>query len=339
MTGGKQFMSTPEISIIIPVFNAEKYIVRCLESIENQSYRDYEVIIVNDGSTDSSLSIISEFARNKEYIKIVNQKNRKAAAARNTGIENAIGQYIAFIDSDDYVHADYLRVLYENAVKYDAEVSTCGFYKSSSEIFCDVDTTKNMPYVRSNIEVMYECCDINKTAIVTPWSKIYKKELFSNILYPEGRTYEDLAVTHRVLYRAKRIVTTELKLYCYFNTEESVVHGKYTYLNFYSENKAQDERLSFFAQLGIPDLDKKNMIAVERNRITNYCRGMLYLKCEKECKELKDKFNCTFKALCKKYKISLCDYALFWGFQKFTGIYVHLLYRLYLFYDEKIKRK
>lgn len=332
-------MCMPGISIIIPVFNAEKYIIRCLKSIENQSFKNYEVIIVNDGSTDASLSIISDYAINKDPIKIFNQKNRKAAAARNTGLQNAKGQYIAFIDADDYVHCDYLRILYENAVKYDAEVSTCGFYKSSLDIFHEVDITRNTPYTRTNIEVMYECCDINKTAIVSPCSKIYRKELFDNLFYPEGRTYEDLAVTHQVLYRAKKIVTTELELYCYFNTEESVVHGKYTYLNFYSENKAQDERLSFYEGLGIPDLDKKNMIAVERNRITNYCRGILYLKCEKDCKELKEKFNCTFMELCSKYKIGFFDFALFWGFKKFSIIYVHVLYRLYRFYDEKIKGK
>lgn len=332
-------MNIPKISIIIPVFNAEKFIVRCLASIESQTFRDYEIIIVNDGSTDNSLAIIDEYAKNRDYIKVVNQKNKKAAAARNTGLRFASGEYLAFIDADDYVHPDYLRILYKNAIEYNADVSTCGFYRSSNDEFRLIDLVNNKPYIRTNIEVMYECCDINKTAIVSPCSKIYKRELFEGISYPEGRTYEDLAVTHQVLYRANKIVTTKLTLYCYYDTEESVVHGKYSYLNFYSENKAQDERLSFYEKLGIPDLNRKNMIAVERNRITNYCRGTLYLNSKSQCKELKEKFDDTFRELRNRYKISVFDLVLFWGFKYFSKIYVHLLYRLYRFYDENLKRK
>ena len=327
------------ISIIIPVYNAEMFIRRCLDSILSQTYKNYEVLVVNDGSTDSTEEIVQQYISKYHFIKLINQKNKRAAAARNNGIRHAKGEYIAFIDADDFIHKSYLEILYDNLVTYGAEVSTCKFYCSSKDEFKTLDLKQNNPYLRTNIEVMYECCDINKTAITSPWCKIYKKSLFDGIEYPEGRTYEDLATTHKVLYRAKKIVTTDLELYCYYNTEESVVHGRYTYLNFYSENVAQDERLAFFEKLGIDSLNKKNIIAVERNRITNFCRASLYLPDKrKECLELKRKFDMTLVNLSKKYKLKVFDKLLFYGFKYFSFFYVYILYKLYLIYNQ-IKRK
>lgn len=327
------------VSIIIPVYNAEKYLSRCLESILEQTYKDYEVVIVDDGSTDSTAKIIEEYIRKYNFIRKISQKNSRAAAARNNGIRNAHGEYIAFIDADDYIHKEYINILYNNLRKYDADVSTCNFYCSSESNMRYIDISRNNPVVRSNIEVMYECCDINKTAITSPCCKLYKKILFEGIEYPEGRTYEDLATTHKILYKADKVVTTKLPLYCYFNTKESVVHGKYNYLNFWSENLAQDERLLFFVNIGVDDLNKKNMIAVERNRITNYCRGILYLKeHKKECLTLKEKYDQTLHQLEAKYALKWTDYMLFKGFEYFPNIYVYVLYRLYCIYN-KIKRK
>lgn len=332
-------MDGDKISIIIPVYNAEQYVARCLDSVMEQTFKNYNVIIVDDGSTDRSLEIIKKYEKQYSNLTVICQKNAKAAAARNTGLKNATGEYIAFVDADDYVHKDYLRILYENMIAFDAEVSTCGYYKSSKDIFKEIDLSKNAPYWRTNIDVMYECCDINKTAIVSPWCKLYKKELFQGIGYPEGRTYEDLATTHKIMYKAKGIVTTDLTLYCYFNTPQSVVHGKYSYLNFYSENVAQDERLTFFENIGIDSLTKKNMIAVERNRITNYCRGILYLPEDKEkCIELKNKFDDTFQVLKRKYKLKLIDYLIFQGFSICPTIYAYCLYYAYNILN-KIKRK
>ena len=120
------------ISVIIPVYNAEQYIKRCLNSVLNQTFNDYEIIMVNDGSTDGSLEILKKYESQNSKLKVITQKNLKAAAARNSGLKYASGEYIAFIDADDYVHNDYLRILYENMVNFKADVSTCGFYKSSN---------------------------------------------------------------------------------------------------------------------------------------------------------------------------------------------------------------
>ena len=123
------------ISVIIPVYNAEQYIKRCLNSVLNQTFNDYEIIMVNDGSTDGSLEILKKYESQNSKLKVITQKNLKAAAARNSGLKYASGEYIAFIDADDYVHNDYLRILYENMVHFKADVSTCGFYKSSNATF------------------------------------------------------------------------------------------------------------------------------------------------------------------------------------------------------------
>lgn len=328
-----------KISIIIPVFNAESYIERCLNSIIAQTYHDYDIIIVDDGSTDNSLNILRKYEAKYKNIRVICQKNLRAAAARNTGLKVADGEYIAFIDADDYIHKDYLKILHDNMIFLGADISTCGYYESSDSVFCNIDTSNNNPYKRTNIEVMYECCDINKTAITSPCCKLYKRNLFNDIWYPEGRTYEDLATTHKLIYKAKFIATTDLKLYCYYKTPQSVVHGKYSFLNFNSENTAQDERLVFFENIGIDKLTRKNMIAVERNRITNYCRGTLYLpEHKKECIELKKKYDETLFLLKNKYKLNLINYLIFEGFKVCPQIYVHFLYYIYCIYS-KLKRR
>lgn len=329
-------MMTPTISVIIPVYNAEDYIQRCLYSVLSQTYKDFEIVIINDGSTDNTQNIIKLLSDKHKNITIYTQENKKAAAARNLGIQHASGDYITFIDADDFVSAEYLNILYSNAINYNADVSTCKFYRSSESVFTEPSIEYNDPYVRNNIEVLFECCDINKTAVVSPCCKLYKKELFENIKYPEGRTYEDLAVTHKVLYKAKTIVSTDLPLYCYFNTKESVVHGKYTLLNFLSENQAQDERLVFFAEIGNQELDKKNRIAVERNRITNYCRARKYLpNSHNICFELKQKYDETFSKLTKEYKIGIFNYLSLLGFKYFPNLYYYMLYPIYCLYNSK----
>lgn len=321
------------ISVVIPAYNCEKYIGRCLDSILNQIFPVYEIIIINDGSTDNTLNIIKEYRKKNDCIKLYSQQNLKAAAARNKGISLSEGNYIAFIDSDDFIHESYFDVLVNNLVECDAQVSTCGFYESSDDSFDNTKIQSNIYYVRNNIEILYECCDINKTAIVSPCCKLYLKELFEGIKYPEGRTYEDLATTHRVLYKAEKIVSTPSRLYCYYKTPESVVHGKYNKLNFDSENIAQDERLIFYSRIKDKKLVLKNMVAVQRNRITNYCRGVLYLNDKEAVRKLYKKFLKTNKDLENKEGIRIIDKIIFNGFIHFPWVYSHCFYYIYVMYN------
>ena len=117
----------PKFSIIIPVYNVEKYIKKCLDSVFSQSYKDYEVIVVNDGSTDKSMDIAKEY-----NVKIINQKNAGLSITRNNGLQIANGEYISFIDSDDWVDLDFLEKLYNTAKKYDADIAACGIKRLRS---------------------------------------------------------------------------------------------------------------------------------------------------------------------------------------------------------------
>ena len=129
----------PKVSIVIPVYNAEKYILRCMESIENQTFKDFEVIAVDDGSSDSSLKILEKFSEKTTFLKLLRQKNMGAAKARNTGIKNAAGDFICFVDSDDWLEPEYLEILVKNQEETGCDISMIGINKveneESTEIF------------------------------------------------------------------------------------------------------------------------------------------------------------------------------------------------------------
>ncbi len=135
-------MNKPLISIIVPVFNSEKYISRCINSILEQTYGNFELIIINDGSKDKSLKICEEYQKKDRRIKVFNQENKGQAFARNVGLDNAKGEYISFIDSDDYVHSRFLEYLYNALISSDSDISMC-YHKKH---FLD-----QMFYVKKNI--------------------------------------------------------------------------------------------------------------------------------------------------------------------------------------------
>lgn len=323
------------ISIVVPIYNAEKYIFNCVESIERQSYKNYELILVNDGSCDRSKQICDELAIKNNKIIVINKKNGGAADARNVGIDRAKGAFLCFVDADDYIHENYLEVLYANIIKYGCDISMCQFqisHKLKPELIEEQEEVRLL----TNIEAMYECCSINKTVFMTPWCKLFKKELFREIRFPVGRTFEDLATLHKVMYKAEKIVFSNLKMYSYYMSPNSVMRKKYSLLNFNSENQAQDERIEFYRAIGIDDLYQKLLISVQRNRVANYCKASRYLKtCREERKKLLEKY----KAAEKEVDFSKCnmqDKVLFLSFKisKFFCAFV-----LFPMYERKENRK
>ena len=124
----KSIKSNPEISIVVPVFNVEKFLKKCIESIISQSFSNFEVLLVNDGSTDGSLDICLQYTKIDDRVKVINKKNGGLSDARNAGIKYATGKYICFIDSDDFIEKEYLQKLYKNIVKYNSDVSMCEYF-------------------------------------------------------------------------------------------------------------------------------------------------------------------------------------------------------------------
>ena len=216
-------MSTlsPEISIIIPVYNSEKYLNACLDSVLAQTFKDFELILVDDGSPDGCGRICDEYADKDDRVRVCHIENSGSSAARNYGIDRAKGKYLGFIDSDDRIDEDMYEILYNNLIKEDADISMCGLFDEYGDeivkVF-DKPVYKVMDSEESILTVMEA-----KLTSVTPVNKLYKKELFEGIRYPVGEdSGEDASIIVELLLRCKKTVLTTEQKYHYIHREGSI---------------------------------------------------------------------------------------------------------------------
>ncbi|MBR3148449.1 MAG: glycosyltransferase [Alphaproteobacteria bacterium] len=198
----------PKVSVIIPVYNTEKYLSRCLDSIVNQTYKDLEIICINDGSTDDSLKILKEYAKKDKRIKIITQKNQGLSVTRNVGLENITGQYISFIDSDDYVDLDYYECLVNLMEKNNADVVMCGMRIVDNDVVSK-NTTPNM--TTNNFIKKIQNLPNGSTC-----DKLFKADLFKNLTFPVGKYYEDNIVLLKTMFYSDVVVFTNKVSYYYF---------------------------------------------------------------------------------------------------------------------------
>lgn len=210
------------ISIIIPIYNVEVYLDRCLRSVQSQTYTNFEVIMVDDGSTDRSADIAILYAESDARFKYIKQSNSGQGSARNTGLKNALGDYYCFVDSDDYIHPNYLSKLFNAITETNSDISVC----SVERVF---DNGRIIDYTITNQDKASIITDINKyliSASFSVWNKLFKSYLFEDLLFPEGIKYEDFALMPRVYERASKIVTIEDKLYYYYYRQNSTTTGQ-----------------------------------------------------------------------------------------------------------------
>ena len=215
--------SDVKVSVIVPVYNTEKYLQKCLNSLINQTLKDIEIICINDGSTDNSENIIRMFAKEDSRIKLINQENKKQGAARNAGMKIATGEYIGFVDSDDYVDLNYFERLYQTAKNNDSDIA----------LATNVRVGKNKFKKRLNIEHIEKYTELqDKLDVCQQWknecptNKIYRKSYLdaNNILWPEGIYCEDKLFTIKAVYYANSIVTVPKVFYYYFENPNSTVN-------------------------------------------------------------------------------------------------------------------
>lgn len=240
---------TALISIIVPVYGVEAYLGRCMESLLSQTYENIEIILVDDGSPDNCPALCDAYKAQDARVRVIHQENAGLSGARNTGLCEARGEYIAFVDSDDYVAADYIKTLYELLVESESDISQCKFAYVSGE---PLESGKSRSYKvyrgESLMEQLYGP-EQEATYFVVAWNKLYKRELFSEIRYPKGRIHEDEATTYRLFDKAKKLAFTERVLYGYF-TENT---GSIT--SVFSKKRldwllAHEERIAFFLEAG-----------------------------------------------------------------------------------------
>lgn len=209
----KQF----KCSLIVPVYNVERYLEKCLFSLVNQTLDEIEILLVNDGSTDSSLSIAQSFSNKYKNIKIITQENSGLSSARNTGIRNANSEFLAFIDSDDYIDHTMIEKMYNTAVSQNADIVVCDMMY----VFIDHETFSSGGLFKSfNANVEPELIGINNSAC----NKLIKSSLFTDVSFPMGLWYEDLATIPILYIKANKVVKIDEILYYYLQREDSIAH-------------------------------------------------------------------------------------------------------------------
>ena len=213
-------MKNDLVSVIIPVYNVEKYLCECLDSIINQTYRNIQIILVDDGSTDNSANICDEYKMKDERITVIHKLNEGLSSARNKGLENAKGAYIQFVDSDDYIDLDTIEIMHNIICKCNADIVSYSHYiLNNGKIISNC--TKEIEQIEK-IEVMKEIMLDDKVRNYS-WEKLWKKELFKDITYPIGRKFEDLLTTPLILEKAEKIVVYDIPKYYYRQRNDSIM--------------------------------------------------------------------------------------------------------------------
>ncbi|MGJ8539706.1 glycosyltransferase family 2 protein [Heyndrickxia coagulans] len=189
------------ISVIVPIYNTEKYLTRCLKSITNQTYEDLEIILVDDGSTDDSFLICEEYAKNDSRIKLLRKRNEGQGSARNLGLEVCNGEYIGFVDSDDYILPGMYQIMLEHIKKYKADIAICGMSRDHGFALREMPMPDKFQ-IYNNISLM-------KNYISTPHitssvcNKLYSRKLWENVYFPSIRAREDVSILYKVLANSK----------------------------------------------------------------------------------------------------------------------------------------
>lgn len=213
------------ISIIVPVYNVEKYLHRCVDSLRNQTYTSLEIILVDDGSTDSCPKICDEFAKLDDRIEVIHKENGGLSDARNVAIDICKGKYLLFVDSDDFIAHNTVELLYETLTKNKCDISTCGYinhYETVSPLGVEGNTELILDTEEALENMLYQ-----KDVTTSAWGKLYKRELFDGIRYPKGKICEDLPTTYKLFSRSTRIViNTSIKFY-YQQRTDSIINSQF----------------------------------------------------------------------------------------------------------------
>ena len=264
-------MAEETISVIVPVYNVEPYLRRCVDSILAQTYRNLEVLLVDDGSTDHSGAICDEYARQDARVVVIHQKNQGQAIARNRAIEIAHGKYFAFADADDFMDRRMLEIMLQDMLTVDAEVSVVGFQAFQNEEQLKFVDAKEPVQILSKEDAIRSILLTEQIGDFL-WNKLYKRELFCAIRFPEGRVMEDLGTTYRLLECCEKIAYRPSPLYFYYQREDSTLHLRKR--RFY-EDKLDMGLMRYY------DLKEKNICCLENDAAmlnnVEHCYPYLFL--------------------------------------------------------------
>ncbi len=310
------------ISVIIPVYKTEEYLPRCLDSILNNTYKNLEIICVNDGSPDNSLQVLNNYAAKDERIKIIDQINSGVSVARNNALDIAQGEYIAFIDSDDWVHSQYFEILLNSLQSNQADMSVCKFKICKSETDAKYNLYGNVNSVKCKIyDDKYR---INGDDRVNVWRTLYKSDIVKPFRFQKNmKLCEDVLFNVEVIFKSEisAIVIVNEPLYFYFQRENSAIHS-ISYIDKLDSIKWYLAHIDEF-----PTQRDKTEVAEEAIKSLLWMR--FCLKYSYSRKELKSITEPYFKECLKHlYLFSKKQQTIFKLFFKYSCLY--RLYRIYI---------
>lgn len=310
------------VSIIIPIYKIEEFMKPCVDSVLKQTYKNLEIILVDDGSPDECPKICDEYAKKDNRINVIHKKNGGLSDARNVGMKQAAGKYLFLLDGDDLILPKTIEMLVENAEKNQAEISVCAFFQfeekapreirgSGSITVCDTE--------QALAKMMYQ-----KGCSNSAWAKLYRKELFDGIKYPKGELYEDLATTYKIFAKAKKVVLCDKELYGYRQRAGSIIKKKFTEKRLRSLDFAREQ--TEFIRKNYPKIIK----AAQNREFMDYFFIFLELPpkqfpaIEERLKDGMRKYRKMVlfdkESLKKPRLIALCSYLGFWALRPATKL-------------------
>lgn len=316
------------ISVIVPVYNVKCYLEECINSILGQSYYNIEIICVDDGSTDGSSEICDDIALKDSRLRVIHQKNAGLSAARNTGLLHATGEYVAFVDSDDWIHPNYLECLYHLCKDNICDIAQCGLQK-----IYPTDSLQTMERCEGVIftgrEMEHRLFEAQGWKNVVVWNKLYHRSLFSNLSFEVGKQHEDEFITYQIYWKAKNIACTDCVLYYYRQRDDSIMGREFNEKSL-DAIIAHEKRMNFFKDKD-SILYKKSLLALSATltrslkNIHKYYpeRRALVLDVENKFMDVQNKLNdigipskipipdwITFSEEKRTYKPIACTYLL-----------------------------
>ncbi len=263
-----------KVSVIVPVYNVEEYLEKCLDSITSQSLKDIEIICVNDGSTDRSGEILQKYAKKDNRIRVINQENQGVSVARNNAMKEAGGEFLGFVDSDDWISENYFEELYNTAKKHDAEISCCGFVRvyHSGRIQKRFEVT--LESVHEGANEKFQAADIPKMCYV--FNKLFKRSFIEKLglEFVPGMYFEDIPFSIRAVYFSNKLALSPGSVYYYRANRDSITRG-------YQSDKKQTDRI--LAKKDFIEFARKHNIKCSEKsflkyRVFHYVCGILVMK-------------------------------------------------------------
>lgn len=287
------------VSVIVPVYKVEKYLDRCILSIVNQTYINLEIILVDDGSPDGCPGICDRWQEKDGRIQVIHRENGGLSAARNSGIAAAKGEYIALVDSDDFIAEDFIDTLLTACRETDSDMAQCRYEYVSGDRLTKDKAKVEPTEVFTGKEMIGGMSWRDGAYNVVAWNKLYRRSLFAEITYPEGRIHEDEATTHKLFYQAKKVAFVYRYLYGYFTGGSSITRDSFSYQRLDWE-WAVSSRLDFLREHQEWDLMIPMYKLYMDGTIDLYYKTLELLKDKERAEELRGKMRHINKELRKK---------------------------------------